>query len=103
MIDSEDAVWIERETARLANPPDLLATIEAELAAAAESWYGTTDPGQRRLRSAFARVLEAREGGRGQQVATANRPREGYLCAPLCRPHVRRLLNKSFGHRNWDD
>jgi hypothetical protein len=60
MIDSEDAVWIERETARLANPPDLLATFEAELAAAAESWYGTTDPGPRRLRSAFARVLEAR-------------------------------------------
>jgi hypothetical protein len=60
MIDSEDAVWIERETARLANPPDLLATFEAELAAAAESWYGTTDPGSRPLRSAFARVLEAR-------------------------------------------
>jgi len=60
VIDSSDAVWVERETARLANPPDLLATFEAELAAASADWYGAAAAGSRPLRSAFERQLRAR-------------------------------------------
>jgi hypothetical protein len=33
VIDSTDAPWIERESARMVNPPELLATFEEELAA----------------------------------------------------------------------
>lgn len=54
MVDCDDAIWIERETAQMVNPPTLFRAIEAELTATA--WYGTPDPGPRALRSAFERL-----------------------------------------------
>lgn len=60
VIDSSDAMWVERETARLINPPDLLVTFEGELVAASASWYGTADPEPSLLRSAFDRLLRKR-------------------------------------------
>lgn len=41
VIDSYDAVWVERETARMINPPELFAAVEPELAAAWTRSYGT--------------------------------------------------------------
>jgi hypothetical protein len=62
VIDSEDAGWVERETARLANPPELLATFEAELATATWVWFGMADGQPRPLQAAFQRMLQVRGG-----------------------------------------
>ena len=59
VIDSNDAPWVERETAKRVNPPELLVTFEAGFAAASAG-YEPADTGPGSLQNAFAHLL--REG-----------------------------------------
>lgn len=56
VIDSTDAPWVERESARMANPPELLATFEEELAASS-SGYAPAGSGPGSLQAAFTALL----------------------------------------------
>jgi hypothetical protein len=65
MIDSRNAVWIERETARIVNSPELFATFEKDLAAAAADWYRSNQPDSNGMRVAFDHLWQRcqRDGG----------------------------------------
>jgi hypothetical protein len=56
MIDSRNAIWIERESARAANPPELLNSFEQEREAAATEGYGAGETEQLPLYFAFKRM-----------------------------------------------
>jgi hypothetical protein len=60
MVDSLDAGWIEQSTARMANPPKLLATFEEEFTAFLADRYGNTGPLP--LQSTFERIMRERGG-----------------------------------------
>jgi hypothetical protein len=53
MIDSANALWIERETARAINPPEAYAAIAAEMSAASVEWYGEGEREPSDLQIAF--------------------------------------------------
>ena len=57
MIDDLNAIWIERETARFANPPAQYAVFESEQRAAVKEWFCKEDVEVNDLQKEFASLL----------------------------------------------